>query len=469
MNIVEKRANPVKIFVAGSIHLDILSAVTAFPETIDKVGRMEIEVGGTAYNIAMNLKVLGADEIVFCTALKDSPLSKMLLENLKDSQITTVVEFDDSLPQSGFNAHMHEGDMFSAVSSIAVEHYTFEESPEIIAQLESSHYMVLDCNLNVQSLCMFINLARKFSVPVVLSAVSEGKALKLLEIPEADFIFMNNVEYEYLIASSSWSPSKAVTIIKTKGKDGADAFHGSELVHSTPAAKITAALKNYLGAGDAYCAGIVYSLLKLKVDLNAAMAYATIVSRRVIQAQNCNAGADSILDQHLNDLRNQAEKDDLTKLFMRKSGMDFLAEQAIEFKTFNKSISLFFADLDKFKDINDTYGHDVGDEALRIAASTLTECLRDTKDMACRWGGEEMVAVLPDCALAEAAIIANRYREILKTKEVPGMDRRLSVSIGVTQLETDQSIDDLIKTADHSMYLAKENGRDRVVIHKPQF
>lgn len=460
---VSKTQKELRIFCGGSIHLDILSNVTAFPETVDKLGKMEIEVGGTAYNIAVDLHDLGVQDITFCTALKDSPLSKMLVDKLKTANIKPLVVYDESLPQSGFNAHMIDGEMHSAVSSMAVEYYDFQEAKFVHADLAESSMVILDCNMSVSSLQFLIALATRMKLPTCICAVSQGKSLKIVDVPPTDYVFMNALEHKYLLQHRpEWSPNQKTVLIRTEGEHGASAFRCGEQICRVDAAELIGSEANFLGAGDAYCAGVLFSVLR-GFPLEVAMLNASLVSKRVIQSQNCNVGASSLLDEHLQALRSQAELDDLTGLYLRRSGMNFLAEKFREMNAFGTSVSVFFGDLDKFKSINDTYGHDVGDEALRVAAKTMQECLRDTKDMACRWGGEEMVAILPDCDLTSAIRIAERYREILKTKVVEGMERKLTVSVGVATLSEVSCIDDAIKLADYRMYLAKEGGRDRVV------
>lgn len=116
-------------------------------------------------------------------------------------------------------------------------------------------------------------------------------------------------------------------------------------------------------------------------------------------------------------------------------------------------------DLDYFKKINDTYGHQKGDEVLRLCAKTFVKCVRGT-DLVARYGGEEFAVVMPDSDLAGARNAAERIR--LAVESLPG-EEITTVSIGLVAWEIGQTTDDLFACADKALYTAKEAGRNRVV------
>ena len=127
---------------------------------------------------------------------------------------------------------------------------------------------------------------------------------------------------------------------------------------------------------------------------------------------------------------------------------------------------LLFADIDHFKQFNDTYGHLVGDKVLRFVSVTLKRCLKG-KDMAARYGGEEFAVILPDTALTGAEAVAEQIRSavssgILKDKKSDQDYGRITISIGVAQHRSNELPDDLIIRADRALYLAKNHGRNRV-------
>ncbi|HLO78582.1 MAG TPA: GGDEF domain-containing protein [Magnetospirillum sp.] len=159
-------------------------------------------------------------------------------------------------------------------------------------------------------------------------------------------------------------------------------------------------------------------------------------------------------------LVNRAMIDPLTGAYTRRSGgetLDLLFRlSALQ----NAPLSVAFFDLDKFKSINDTYGHDEGDRALKTLADKLKSGLRKG-DVLVRWGGEEFVAILNNTDAAGARIVVQRLREAGFGDRPDGSP--MTASIGVAERTVDNAKDwpDLIEAADQRMYQAKRSGRDR--------
>jgi diguanylate cyclase (GGDEF)-like protein len=154
----------------------------------------------------------------------------------------------------------------------------------------------------------------------------------------------------------------------------------------------------------------------------------------------------------------QARIDVLTGLFNRRS----LEQQAREVVERGEPFVVAFADLDHFKDLNDEYGHEMGDRALRLFGRVLRDSVRPA-DIPARFGGEEFVVVLPDCRLPDARIVADRIRDRLASaitgSTVPGF----TVSVGLAASEPSESFADTVARADEALLDAKGTGRDRVV------
>jgi diguanylate cyclase (GGDEF)-like protein len=124
-------------------------------------------------------------------------------------------------------------------------------------------------------------------------------------------------------------------------------------------------------------------------------------------------------------------------------------------------------DIDHFKNINDTYGHACGDEVLKHFSSTCLEMARSLYVVA-RVGGEEFLVMLPGTSSEGAYIFAERFREKIYSSEIEteGQIIKYSVSIGISILDNDKEVKDLIKKAVKALYKAKESGRNRSIIYK---
>jgi diguanylate cyclase (GGDEF)-like protein len=166
------------------------------------------------------------------------------------------------------------------------------------------------------------------------------------------------------------------------------------------------------------------------------------------------------------ELEMQSQTDSLTGLLNRRA-LEEIGAKAIEVaRRRSTALSLIILDLDRFKTINDLHGHDGGDAVLHRAARCLRENLRNVDHVA-RLGGEEFVAVLPGTSQAHAAEIAENLRLCLSSLTVEHLSQeiRLSASFGVaTMLPTDTTWLEILRRGDRALYLAKEQGRDRVAV-----
>lgn len=156
--------------------------------------------------------------------------------------------------------------------------------------------------------------------------------------------------------------------------------------------------------------------------------------------------------------------DELTKLALRRFFNENLSQEIYRSKRFNLTLSLILMDIDYFKTINDTYGHLLGDEALKEVSGVILNSLRQT-DLPCRYGGDEIVIMLPRTTGEEAKSIAKRLSEKvsaikLNPKYTGGADIKLSISQGIAVFPYDtQEQSDLIKRADEALYYVKQHGR----------
>lgn len=156
-----------------------------------------------------------------------------------------------------------------------------------------------------------------------------------------------------------------------------------------------------------------------------------------------------------------ATEDKLTQLLTRRAGDEILAQAYHRYREEQCPLSVIICDIDHFKAVNDTYGHLAGDQILQRIAKTLKEQLRPS-DPVIRWGGEEFVAVI-HAPISNATDLAERLRiavSSLKNDEVG----RVTMSLGVAELITGESVEQLLGRADGALYRAKRNGRDMTMV-----
>ena len=162
-------------------------------------------------------------------------------------------------------------------------------------------------------------------------------------------------------------------------------------------------------------------------------------------------------------LRNQALRDPLTGLYNRRYMEDSLDRYVRLAEREGRKVSVIMIDLDHFKRLNDEHGHATGDAVLREAAAAIVGALRET-DVACRYGGEEIIVFLPDCSLEDAALKAEQIRERIEALS-GSHGAKVSASLGVSSVpSTSSNSADLVKAADTALYRAKHGGRNQVAI-----
>jgi two-component system cell cycle response regulator len=134
-----------------------------------------------------------------------------------------------------------------------------------------------------------------------------------------------------------------------------------------------------------------------------------------------------------------------------------------------ESAAVLLVDIDRFKAINDTHGHNIGDAALREVAERLREQLR-AADVVARYGGEEFLAVLTGAEAPEALVVAERLRDAIAAVPLrtAGMNLPLTISVGVAVGPAGTMLDRLIGAADQALYRAKAEGRDRACLARPE-
>ena len=164
----------------------------------------------------------------------------------------------------------------------------------------------------------------------------------------------------------------------------------------------------------------------------------------------------------INILEEKASRDALTKLFNKGKFNEVISKEMELAKSILSPLSIIFLDIDHFKTVNDTYGHDAGDYILKEIASILKDSVRKG-DFVARWGGEEFIITLQAISADQAARIAQKIRSIIEEYNFIKGDNQ-TVSLGVTQYIVGESEESFLKRADEALYTAKQSGRNKVVV-----
>lgn len=168
------------------------------------------------------------------------------------------------------------------------------------------------------------------------------------------------------------------------------------------------------------------------------------------------------LEEANRSLEKLANSDALTGIYNRHKAQILLEQEFRRAQRYQRPLSLIMMDIDDFKKVNDTFGHQVGDDALVYVTREIRPLIRDT-DYFARWGGEEFMIICPETSIVGTAELAERLLKAVSAK--PAIENvRITLSIGVTTFNPTESIEKFINRADKALYLSKQQGKNRVTI-----
>lgn len=169
------------------------------------------------------------------------------------------------------------------------------------------------------------------------------------------------------------------------------------------------------------------------------------------------------LEKAIEYYKNSSIIDELTNIYNRRYIIESLKKEKAFADRTGEKFSLALIDIDNFKEVNDKYGHEVGDKVLEMVAYEIQNSVREA-DIVGRWGGDEFIVILRNTDIEKAKKVAERIKEQVKNIKVNSIN--LSVSIGLTEYNGRESLKDLIRKADKALYRAKEKGKDRIFLSK---
>lgn len=185
------------------------------------------------------------------------------------------------------------------------------------------------------------------------------------------------------------------------------------------------------------------------------------LQRRMDKITRISDGFQSLLKELNDSLQKVSRTDALTGLPNRRAMVEELHSEMARARREGSPMAVLMTDLDHFKAVNDTRGHEAGDKVLQALAQALRGALR-AYDVCARWGGDEFLVLLPGTDVSGAQDVGAKLRNAIEALAIPaGEGQRLGLSVGVAVLKPDESADELLRRADEAMYIAKNAGRAR--------
>lgn len=209
--------------------------------------------------------------------------------------------------------------------------------------------------------------------------------------------------------------------------------------------------------------GAIESIVKGLVDATRQ----TEETNRALETQLADSRSQiAELQESLEAIRYESLVDDLTTLANRKHFDQSLERMIVEAEHSDAPFSLLFTDIDHFKKFNDTFGHQTGDQVLRLVALAVKQNIKG-HDVACRYGGEEFAVLLPRTGVAQSVVVAEHIREAVYSKELVKRSTgenlgRITISIGVSEWRKGDTAASVMERADMALYAAKNGGRNQV-------
>lgn len=452
-----------KILVVGAAHMDILATKTGEGPGVDIPGEIDFEFGGCGANASIAMASRGSD-VRLLTVLKKGGISRLIAHNLEENKIKVFADIREDISQGGFCSIIEKAAMASAVTSTPVERHVFRKD-RIDEAMKDVQAVLLDGNLNRETLMDVSRKAFENGIPVHFLAVSEAKALRALDVIGLSVLFMNEQEM--------------IVVGRELGVESGDIETVARQIHETIGASMVVGLgengvlsinefgrvkriavenpdsvENTLGAGDALAGGVLSRMMEGSALFEAVQETLADEVRRVLEKKSCHIGSEQGMGDLVENFFTKATVDNLTGAENRGTVSDNLRRAMEKYRESPFDLSILYCDVNKFKQINDELGHKEGDRALLHVTSILKECVRQEDDHVGRMGGDEFMVILSGCGEKDAAEVVGRISE--KTKGIDlGRGIPLGISAGAVTWDKKESFEALLERADKRMYEIK--------------
>lgn len=464
-----------EIVVSGSVHLDVFAdSDLSFRDGKDLPGRFVHSIGGTAFNVLSGLVEEGISP-VFVSALPGRSLVRIMVRSFfKDNQVEYFLYSPSSgceLPEPGFLSIRERGELRYAVTSTCVDHPSCRHwiAENFVKTLRSipGHYGYFDCNLHEDTIS-YILLKAPDDARLFVSGVSEVKvrrfvkAVKFLRKEEMNVdgkihtVSLNEDEWKVVRGDTGVeNPLEFLKVIwiVTCGRGGVKVYIPNRRrkkgkVVWYPSLQEIRNPSSSSGCGDVFFAGYIASILK-GLSLEEAINRGQEKAFRLLFRKEANTF----------DLSKCVEifyLDGLTGVFSRK----FFEDEKSWILCSSCEFCVALLDADNFKRINDVYGHQKGDEVLRVFGRILRENLRSS-DIIIRYGGEEFLIIfLPVVDVKEARMVVERIKEKVTSHPVL-KEVGFTFSAGIAR---GKNFDRIVEVADRMLYRSKALGKNKITV-----
>ncbi len=482
-------------FVAGSAQLDVIADSAEPFGVFDRVGNTAVGFGGVGYNISVNLRVLGVD-VTLMSAMNDGPISQMIRSELAACGVRSHILIKENLPDSIYCGHFEDGIEKTFVCNNTDQYATFDQ--EFIAKgMNGAACVVANCSLNIESFNALVAQANAQDIPVFVSGVSPRMTARLTRCAgRLDYVFLNEPETDCLCAAmdvaseAELAPRFNAVFVITRGARGVSVYQPDGRVHDVDVQKLSVP-GNALGSGDLFMASTIFHHFHKGMPLEEALRASFAHAGQILARHDANIGRSNPLAANIGAAIEKAHIDHLTRVMNRHGLEHYLAGRDLE----RERIYAILVDIDHFKQINDRYGHQVGDDVLRSVASVLKENIR-YGDVVGRFGGEEFVCLLTGIGRNIAMEVAERMRADIQSRRHGKENVEVTVSIGVSDVADHTENEEIhlhvpsgnahlrvsepatpgwedekplarphwFASADAALYKAKSTGRNRVML-----
>jgi diguanylate cyclase (GGDEF)-like protein len=453
--------------VLGSACLEVVSTATGQYTNNRFTGFTNVSFGGEGYYVATLLNALDTSACLI-NAINHNPVSQLMADDLARNKVRSHFLIDDGLPDSVANYHYTDGQLASVVLTNPNTMAVFSE--DFIARaLKKSYSFFLDLNPSIMTFENIVSaIDGKPEVKLFVSACDVIDIDKLNMLTHrADLIFLSedtlkagklHYDCESLRELTNTVKTDLVVILDD----------GNILVSNYKEQKITN-LKESLNIGfrhkvlrdkNFFKAAIIDIINNdpeieiLKAVESVVFNYEELAWRIDVQIEKQNP-----LESSMRTVIRKAHRDNLTGVLNRHGLDQFLTTPGVDLSTY----TMLMIDIDKFKSVNDTYGHQVGDEVLVGIANILSDHMRQG-DIAARLGGEEFVCLIKNLTPELTETVANRIRTEIEKTPLSTEQLDITVSIGCTQWQKNEMFIDVMERADQMLYKAKTSGRNKVIV-----